>query len=86
MLFDDEIQKAAIVGLSGVGKTQVALQVAYWVKETKQDWSILWILALSMAGFEQACAEIARDLGLEGPSRDDPKELVRRYLYSAQSG
>ncbi|CRK30176.1 hypothetical protein BN1723_014348 [Verticillium longisporum] len=86
MLFAGDIQKAAIVGLGGVGKTQVALQVAYWVKETKPDWSVYWLPALSMAGFEQACAEIARDLGLEGPSQDDPKELVRRYLCSAQSG
>ncbi|KAH7363588.1 nucleoside phosphorylase domain-containing protein [Plectosphaerella cucumerina] len=73
-LFDDDgPQRLALVGLGGVGKTQVALQIAYWVKEQKPDWSVFWLPALSMAGFEQTCADMVRRLGLEGPDKEDPK-------------
>lgn len=37
-----------MVGLGGVGKTQVALQMAYWIKEHKAGWSVFWLPALSI--------------------------------------
>lgn len=45
-------QQAAIVGLGGIGKTQVALQFAYWVKENRPEYSIFWIPAISKAAYE----------------------------------
>ena len=53
----------AVVGLGGIGKTQVALQMAYYTKN-KPGWSVFWLPALSMAGFEQACTQIAGKLSI----------------------
>lgn len=84
---NNESQKAAIVGLGGVGKTQVALKFAYWIRETKPEYSIFWVPVLSQATFEQAYAEIARKLRIPKSTDDeDVKELVRRYLSSEEAG
>ncbi|KAJ3561843.1 hypothetical protein NPX13_g8787 [Xylaria arbuscula] len=75
-----ESQKLAIVGLGGVGKTQVALQLAYWVKDNRPDYSVLWVSALGHSSFEQAYAEIARRFEIPIKPKDDAKEAVRRYF------
>ncbi len=80
-------RKAAIVGLGGVGKTQVALQLAYWAKKYRPTFSIFWVPVLSVATFEQAYAEMAKKLPVQKSSEDDdPKESVRRHLSSEAAG
>jgi hypothetical protein len=85
MFFTQECQKVAVTGLGGVGKTQVALRFAYWVKENKPEFSIFWVPALSDEGFEQACTEIAKELAI-AKEDENAKESVRRYLSSAVAG
>ncbi|KAF2623531.1 hypothetical protein BU25DRAFT_349981 [Macroventuria anomochaeta] len=72
----------------GTGKTQVALQFAYMVKESWPDFSIFWLPVLSMESFEQACAEVARQLGIDRTSdgEDDAKEQFQRYLSTTRAG
>ena len=80
-------RKAAVVGLGGVGKTQVALQLADWVKKHRPEYSIFWVPALSRATFEQAYTEIARILPLRNIGADkDPKASVWRFLSSEAAG
>jgi hypothetical protein len=87
MLFTEDNQEAGIVGLGGVGKTQVALKFAYWVKENKPEHSIFWVPALSSKSFEQAYVEISQKLPIQKSSEDeDPKKSVHRYLSSKAAG
>lgn len=44
----NECQKLALVGLGGVGKTQVALEFTYIVKEGRPEYSIFWVPAVSI--------------------------------------
>ncbi|EUC46689.1 hypothetical protein COCMIDRAFT_4233 [Bipolaris oryzae ATCC 44560] len=80
--------KMSIAGLGGTGKTQVALQLAYMVKERWSEVSIFWMPALSMETFEQACTEVVRLLGVPNVAdgEDDVKEQFKRYLGTAQAG
>ncbi|KAI0549182.1 hypothetical protein F4679DRAFT_584757 [Xylaria curta] len=80
-----ECQKLAVVGLGGVGKTQVALQLAYWAMENQSDYSIFWVPAQSDESFEKAYVEMARQFKIQVKVNEDVKEAVRRYLESEQA-
>ncbi|KAL7910043.1 hypothetical protein GGI35DRAFT_478916 [Trichoderma velutinum] len=92
MLFHKEsFSRAALVGLGGIGKTQVGLQLAYLVKDVLRDedgreCSVLWIPALSVATFEQACAEIARCIPRPRQAGDDDKQIVKDYFSTKAAG
>ncbi|KAI4940878.1 hypothetical protein J4E91_011135 [Alternaria rosae] len=87
LLVEQDCRKMSIVGLGGMGKTQVALQFAFEVKKTQPEWSIFWLPAVSMESFEQACAGIVQALHIpqKGKGKDDPKELVKQYLSSSRA-
>jgi tetratricopeptide (TPR) repeat protein len=83
-----ECQRVAVVGLGGIGKTQVALEFAYTVKASWPEYSVFWIPALSMESMEQACSDIARIRGIPPAvdDKEDIKELVRQYLNDEAAG
>ncbi|KAK5111067.1 hypothetical protein LTR85_012286 [Meristemomyces frigidus] len=78
----------AVVGLGGIGKTQVVLHLAYSVLEKHPDISVFWVPALSAEAFEKAYREIAKVLGIEvaADGKEDVKELVRRQLGARTGG
>ncbi|KAJ5792311.1 uncharacterized protein N7503_008289 [Penicillium pulvis] len=79
--------KLALFGLGGIGKTQVALQLALWVQAHIPDCSIFWAPALSLESFEQACSQIARELQIHQVSDgESAMELVHRQLSSDKAG
>ncbi|RKK37736.1 hypothetical protein BFJ66_g12824 [Fusarium oxysporum f. sp. cepae] len=83
----DQSQKMALVGLGGVGKTQIALRFAYQIKENRPDFSIFWVPVLSSETAERAYVEIAKKLRLQRSSEDDDvKDLVCQYLSSEKAG
>ncbi|EWZ28528.1 hypothetical protein FOZG_17741 [Fusarium oxysporum Fo47] len=86
LLFQEGRRKAALVGLGGIGKTQIALQLAYWVREMKQDYSVFWVPALSRASFEQTCVQIIDACDISTADNNDAVESVRQYLRSERAG
>ncbi|KAF2474350.1 TPR repeat protein [Lindgomyces ingoldianus] len=88
LMVDRACYKMSVVGLGGTGKTQVALQFAYTVRENWPDFSVFWVPALSMESFEQACTEVLRLLGMPQATngKGDAKELLKRHLGSARAG
>ncbi|PHH51899.1 Nephrocystin-3 [Ceratocystis fimbriata CBS 114723] len=73
-------QQVALVGLGGMGKTQVALKFAYTVKEKYTDCSVFWVTAATIDGFRNSCKELAAALGIDEFDCEDPRILVKNYL------
>jgi tetratricopeptide (TPR) repeat protein len=87
LIVNQDCQRLSIIGLGGTGKTQVALQFAYSVKEKWLGYSVLWVPALSMESFEQACVGVARALRIPyvAGGEEDVKELVQQHLSSSRA-
>ncbi|KAK4500801.1 hypothetical protein PRZ48_008993 [Zasmidium cellare] len=87
LFLDEECQEIALFGLGGIGKTQIVLQFASMVSETRPDMTIFWIVALSQATIEKSFLEIAGQLklGLLSGSKEDTKEVVKRHLEHSYS-
>ncbi|KAL4943217.1 hypothetical protein BDV06DRAFT_211251 [Aspergillus oleicola] len=72
--------KVTICGLGGVGKTQIALELAYCIREASPTCSVFWIQCTSYASVEQAYMGIAQTIGLLEIKPADVKECVKAYL------
>jgi hypothetical protein len=86
MLFTESTERVALMGLGGMGKTQIALELAYRVKYTEKQYSVLWMPAHSAAAFEKAATELVRKLAIPCGTGDDPKEALKGYLASDAAG
>ncbi|OGM49154.1 kinesin light chain [Aspergillus bombycis] len=72
--------KIAISGLGGVGKTHVALELAYRVRERDAECSVFWIPCTSPEIIEQTYMDIAQILGMQDVKPAEAKEQVMAYL------
>ncbi|CAG7947031.1 unnamed protein product [Penicillium salamii] len=81
-------ERMALVGLAGAGKTQIAIEYSYRVRESTPDTWIFWIHASNAARLEQGYQQIAAVAEITG--RDDPKtnlfQLVYQWLCDARNG
>ncbi|KAL4804204.1 hypothetical protein BDV18DRAFT_36370 [Aspergillus unguis] len=81
-------ERVAVVGLAGVGKTQIAIEYSYRVRESTPNTWVFWIHASNAARLEQGYQEIAAVA--EIPGQDDPKtnllQLVYQWLCDARNG
>src|SRR5467141_4062939 len=80
------VRKMAITGLGGVGKTQIALEIAYRIRDKKPECSIFWIPATSVEKIEQAYMGIGERLGLQDVTPADMKKAVNAHLSSEKTG
>ncbi|KAN0066833.1 hypothetical protein V8E54_015005 [Elaphomyces granulatus] len=83
---NNQVRKIAITGLGGVGKTQIALEVAYRVRERKPECSIFWIPSTSIEMVEQAYMSIGKHLGLQAVTPAEMKMRVKAHLSSEKAG
>ncbi|KAF2195361.1 hypothetical protein K469DRAFT_545893, partial [Zopfia rhizophila CBS 207.26] len=70
--------RAALVGLGGVGKSQLAIQYAHRVRDATPPTYVFWVHASTRARFEEAYRGLADRLEL--PRRLDPKADVLRLV------
>ncbi|KAH8880626.1 hypothetical protein GQ53DRAFT_669498, partial [Thozetella sp. PMI_491] len=83
---NDDCQQTVIQGLGGVGKTQVALEVAYLLRNSQPNCSIFWVPAITETGFENAYRKIGDALGINDINDDnaDVIGLVKRALTESR--
>ncbi|KFY40005.1 hypothetical protein V495_05647 [Pseudogymnoascus sp. VKM F-4514 (FW-929)] len=72
--------RAAIVGLGGVGKSQIVIEYAYRVRESAPQTWVFWVHGSNSSRFKQAYTDIAA--WIELPGRDDPKADILRLVYN----
>ncbi|KAJ5612169.1 hypothetical protein N7510_005363 [Penicillium lagena] len=80
--------RIALVGLGGVGKSQLAIEHSYKVRSESPATWVFWVHASSEARFEQSFREIADHVKI--PRRQDPNEnifkLVENWLRDEKRG
>jgi nucleoside phosphorylase/tetratricopeptide (TPR) repeat protein len=76
----DSPARLAICGLGGVGKTQIAIELAYRMRNREPECSIFWISCTSFESVEQAYMSIASKLGMTNTKPTEVKEQVKAYL------
>ncbi|KAL9080970.1 MAG: hypothetical protein Q9157_000380 [Trypethelium eluteriae] len=83
----EQTTKTAIVGLGGIGKTQLALKLAYRTQAKYKNCSVFWIPATDMDSLHQAYQDIAEQLGIAGwdEEKADVKKLVQAHLSQAET-
>ncbi|KAI1416416.1 P-loop containing nucleoside triphosphate hydrolase protein [Hypoxylon sp. FL1857] len=81
-------RKAGLAGIGGVGKSQLAIEICYDLKDRDPQQHIIWIYASTADRIEQAYLSIAKDLQL--PGWDDPAcdkmKLVWTWLNDESNG
>ncbi|KAK8131610.1 hypothetical protein PG984_008048 [Apiospora sp. TS-2023a] len=71
--------RVALVGLGGVGKSQIAIEYANRVRDRSPETWVFWVDASSAASYEQRFREIAEYLKL--PRRRNPQSNIFQLLY-----
>ncbi|KAI9775783.1 MAG: hypothetical protein M1816_005768, partial [Peltula sp. TS41687] len=81
-------QKTAIFGLGGVGKTQIALELAHRIREKYGDCSLLWVPATNVESLQQTYLNIGQQLGIPGleGKQAEVYKLVQQYLSQKTAG
>jgi hypothetical protein len=80
--------RAALVGLGGVGKSQLAIEYTYRIREQSPETGAFWVHASNAARFEQGYRDITNVVKIDG--RSDAKanifKLVHDWLRDESNG
>lgn len=84
----EDCQRVALVGLGGVGKTQIALECAFQIQEVLPGCSVYWVRASDTTSFDNSYRDIAQQLKIPGLENDkaDVKQLVKTRLCQDITG
>ncbi|KAH9428645.1 hypothetical protein MCOR02_011191 [Pyricularia oryzae] len=82
----DACQRTVIHGLGGIGKTQVAIEAAYRVRDAYPECSVFWVPAVNMTMFDNGYRRVGRALEIQGIEDDDAdvKTLLNVYMTIAK--
>lgn len=72
--------RAVLTGESGVGKSTVALELAYRAIDSEPELSIFWVNAVDEANINSSFLSIWTELGSPTGPTDDPKRCLQYYL------
>ncbi len=80
--------RAALVGLGGVGKSQIAIEYAYDTLEKNPKVSVFWVHASSAERFRQSYKAIADRMSIVGRESESVNilNLVSKWLKDVQNG
>lgn len=80
--------RAALVGLGGVGKSQIAIQYCHETRAASSPPWVFWVHAGSPGRFEEGYRRIAEATKMEGwnSSKSDVLPLVRNWLCDESNG
>ena len=85
---EEDCQRTALVGLGGVGKTQIALECAFQLQKILPALSVFWVRASDVISFDNAYRYIGQQLEIPGLEDDkaDVKKLVKSRLSQESTG
>ena len=88
MLFSkNHTSKIAIIGLGGVGKTQLVLELLFLTKDKHPECSIIWIPATNKESLHQAYLNTVQQLRIPGwEDSKDVKKLMQEHLSKENTG
>jgi hypothetical protein len=79
----------AVYGLGGVGKTRIALELAYRTKDKDPTCSVFWVPATTVESVHQAYFRVSQWLqipGVEEQKDINIKRIVQHYLNRDHTG
>jgi tetratricopeptide (TPR) repeat protein len=84
---EDQPQKIALYGLGGVGKTQVAIELAYRTRSRDPHCAIIWIPTDNLENLHRAYHDAADKLGISVVDKTiDVKRLVQQHFSQDSAG
>ncbi|RAH43279.1 putative kinesin [Aspergillus brunneoviolaceus CBS 621.78] len=78
IILQDGYRRVAITGLGGIGKTQVALEIAHRIREKDRECSVFWVPSTFL--------KIAETVGISNSTPSEVKEQLKRYFSSWRAG
>ncbi|KAK3614601.1 hypothetical protein LTR56_026644 [Elasticomyces elasticus] len=80
--------RLALVGLGGVGKSQIAIEYGYRLREHSPDTWVLWVHASNAARFDESVRKLADDVKIYGRHnvKADIFQLVYDWLRDERKG
>ncbi|KAI9692088.1 MAG: hypothetical protein M1820_009523 [Bogoriella megaspora] len=78
----------ALVGLGGIGKSQLALEYAYQIREQRPDTWVFWINASNTVQLEQGCRDIVEKVGALEPGNPSSNvfKVLHKWLHNNRDG